>query len=252
MGFALVSDIHGNLEALETVLADIARKGVERTFCLGDVVGYGPDPAACVDRIQEVCEACVLGNHDEALIWGATGFNPLARTAIEWTRRKLRPWGPFAVIAQRRWRFIEGLPPRIDRPEGLLVHGSPRDPTSEYILERDLYYGDPDRFRELFGFFETLCFVGHSHVPGIFTDSFQYLAARGDGATFRHETGKWIVNVGSVGQPRDRDPRACYVEVDGERIIYHRLAYDIHAVQEKIFASRGLDPRLAERLAEGI
>lgn len=251
---AFISDIHSNLEALQAVLADIDRRGISSIFCLGDVVGYGPDPAACVDIVRQRCRVTILGNHDEALAQGNwLGFNLVARSAMEWTRKRLRPRF-YRPGSRSRWKFLADLP-RSFEWEGLyLVHGSPRDPVSEYVLPRHADFPMPGMFEEIFGKFATVCLVGHTHHAGVFLPTPRFLPPSEVAEGFSYENGqKLLINVGSVGQPRDRDPRACYVSMDENGVFrYHRVEYPIEETQRKIRSIRRLDDRLADRLAEGI
>jgi len=251
---AFISDIHGNLAALQAVLTDIERRGITQIFCLGDVVGYGPDPAACVDLVRSRCRATIVGNHDEALVVGNwLSFNQVARSAMEWTRKQLRP-RIYRPGSRARWKFLAGLP-RSFEWEGLyLVHGSPRDPVSEYILPRHADFPMPGMFEEIFGGFESVCLVGHTHHAGVFLQTPRFVPPSELAEGFEYEEGrKLLINVGSVGQPRDRDPRACYVSRDQTaRFHYHRVEYPIEETQRKIRATRQLDDRLADRLAEGV
>lgn len=244
MRYAVFSDVHGNLEALETILADAARHRPEAYVCLGDVVGYGPDPNECVARVRALGGDVIAGNHDRAAVGSADLelFSPLARTAIEWTMR---------VLSDETRSFLVSLPLRLETPAFLAVHGSPRDPVDEYILDlptalavfNDSHFG--------------LCLVGHSHVPGAFV-------LRGDGKVGTRSLtpgdavrlvrgSRYIVNVGSVGQPRDGDPRASYLLLDaGSRTVtLRRIRYSITATQEKMIA-RGLPALLARRLSAGL
>lgn len=252
---AIISDIHGNLEALEKVLADIKSKGADEIICLGDLIGYGPDPASCVDFARE-WKIVLRGNHDEAVVNEAYGFNPVAREAIEWTRSQLRP-GLFSSGAKkRRWDFLRNLPPMHQEDSFVLVHGSPRDPTMEYILRadtEDLLGEVPAKIRDIFSRFPKVCFVGHTHDPGIITEDSKFISPREmEGSQFSLTEGaKYVVNVGSVGQPRDGDNRACYVTFDGKVIAYHRVPYDFEATKRKILAVPPLDPRIGERLGYG-
>lgn len=249
---AILSDIHGNLEALAAVLSDLEHRGVGEIVCLGDIVGYGPDPVACVDEIRQRASVTICGNHDEALLRGALGFNQVARRAIEWTRRQLRPTllRPRSLV---RWRFLANLPLSAQRFGWLLVHGSPRDPTSEYVLPRHVAWPPPGMFEEIFAAFPTICFVGHTHVAGIFTDVSEprFTPQSEIDGPFEFEGSKMLINVGSVGQPRDRDWRACYLIVDEGRMEYHRVEYSVERTQRKIRAVGDLDDSLAERLATG-
>lgn len=249
MTLALISDVHANLAALETVLARIDQLGVERIGCLGDVVGYGAEPVACVRLVMERCGFCIRGNHDWALFHDMRDFNPLARDALLFTRRKLS--GGWLGGRRKPLRsFLAQLPERREEEERLFVHGSPRDPVMEYVLKSDGFL-EPEKIREnlaLTG--ERLCFLGHTHWPGIHGPDGRFVTADDEHHSFALGGGPHLVNVGSVGQPRDGDPRACFVVVDGRQVEYHRLEYDIQRTQARIQAA-GLHPALAERLAKG-
>jgi predicted phosphodiesterase len=134
MVFAAISDVHANLEALEQVFADIDRQGIKDVFCLGDIVGYGPTPLACVDKIFERCRVIVRGNHDEALLSGAYGFHGRAREAIDWTREQLKPGFFSGINVRTRWERMTQLPLIHQEGDFTFVHGSPRDPTTEYVI----------------------------------------------------------------------------------------------------------------------
>jgi diadenosine tetraphosphatase ApaH/serine/threonine PP2A family protein phosphatase len=248
---AFISDIHANLEALTAVLEDIDRHGYEEIYCLGDVVGYGPDPVACTDIVRRRARATIMGNHDEALVKGAWGFNQVARSAMEWTKKQLRP-SLFRPGSRERWRFLADLPLRYEWQGFLLVHGSPREPTSEYILPRDAEWSPPGMFQELFSGFESVCLVGHTHVAGVFEEGPRFTPQSQLDETFRQKGGKMIVNVGSVGQPRDHDWRACYLSVEDGVFRFHRVEYPVAATREKIRGIADLDNRLGDRLDEGV
>lgn len=222
--------------------------GVERVQCLGDVVGYGPDPEPCIDLVMERCEFCLMGNHD----WGMTGelldFNPMARDSLLWHRKRLKP-GLLSPGKKRRWSFLVELPHRIERDGVLYVHASPRDPIKEYVLKSDGFL-DPEKMEDLFSRVESACFVGHTHWPGMHTEDFRFHQATADCTDFELPAGKCIVNVGSVGQPRDGDPRACFAILDGTSLHYERVAYPLAETQRRIVSS-GLSPYLAERLERG-
>ena len=247
---ALISDIHSNLEALTAVLEHIRTTGYEEIYCLGDVVGYGPDPVRCTDLVRKHCKATLMGNHDEAIFKGAWGFHEVARSAIEWTKKQLRP--SFLRPGSRaRWKFLQDRPLKLEWGEWLLVHGSPRDPTSEYILPRDTQWPGAAKFDDLFDAIDTICFVGHTHIPGIFTPEPAFRPEKSIDGVFRPGGEKWIINVGSVGQPRDGDCRACYLGYDGEGFRFHRIDYPFAETQAKIRRVSALDDRLADRLGEG-
>jgi len=247
---AIISDIHGNREALESVLADIDRQGIEEIHCLGDIVGYGPDPVACVDIVRERCKIVICGNHDQAIFKGAWGFRPVASDAIDWTRGVLRPRF-FKPGARRRWEYLGSLP-LIERWEGfLLVHGSPRQPTEEYVMPAHASWPPPGMFEEIFELVEGVCFVGHTHYAGVFVEGPGFTPQGEIRDTFRSEGRKLLINVGSVGQPRDRDPRSCYLTVDEGAFLFRRVEYPVEVTQRKIRSIPALHNRLADRLGAG-
>ncbi len=248
--FAIISDLHSNIEALTAVLARLSREKVDRILCLGDVVGYGPDPERCIDLVVENCELTICGNHDEALMRGAHDFNPVARQVIEYNRRMLKP-GFIAGAAKRaRWRFIENLPVSHREGDALLVHGSPRDPVHEYIMKTDVIF-IPDKIRDVFAHFEGLCFVGHTHFPGVFTEDLRFRDPSQLDYHYEWDGEKAIVNVGSVGQPRDGDPRASCVIVEDGLVRFLRTDYDIAMVQKKIYENPNIPDLCAARLEIG-
>jgi diadenosine tetraphosphatase ApaH/serine/threonine PP2A family protein phosphatase len=208
---ALISDIHGNLEALEVVLDDIKAQGIEEIFCLGDIIGYGPNPRECIDRVMGSCQVTLLGNHDQGAMFDPDGFNIGAERAIFWTREQLENPSD-KVNNEKRWEFL-GMLPRSHRLDPFLfVHGSPRNPLSEYIFPEDIY--NHRKMERLFQLVEKYCFQGHTHVPGVFTEGYQFYAPEEIDNEYTLGEGKVMINVGSVGQPRDGDPRACYVILD--------------------------------------
>jgi len=246
---AIISDIHANLEALEAVLADADAQGASEVLCLGDVVGYGVDAEACVDLVRRRCSMCLCGNHDWAVVHSPLGFNAMARQAINLTRRRLAP-GRFSLAGRRRrWAFVEGLPYTHERNGWLLVHGSPRDPVMEYVFPEDVDI-DPEKMAAIFAKVGHVCFVGHTHLPGVFTEAMSFSTPGELGGRFEIGETKAVVNVGSVGQPRDGDVRACYVQVAEGEVLYRRVDYDVRKTMEKIRASR-IDNLCAERLALG-
>jgi len=241
--YAVLSDVHGNLEALETVLTDVRRGGPAVCLCLGDTVGYGPDPNECAACIRGLAGPAIAGNHDLAAIGAldTSAFSPLARAAIEWTA---------GVVSEDTRRWLVTLPDRIEAPEFLAVHGSPRDPFEEYILDL------PTSLAIFSEHAFSLCLVGHSHVPGTFIlEADGTVSARalpvGERVPLARSS-RYIVNVGSVGQPRDGDPRAAYLLLDTETrtVMLRRLPYPIAATREKMVA-RGLPIQLAQRLSLG-
>ena len=251
-----MSDIHGNLPAAEAVFADIKAKEIKRIVCLGDTEGYGPFPSECIDLVRKNCEVVTCGNHDVAVLTQAFGFHKYARDAIDWTREEIKPNKMSLWQKRGRWDFLRNLPDRYQEGRVLYVHASPRDPVMEYIEESDtvdMGFGPSEKIRDVFTRVEWLCFVGHSHHPGVFTGDFKHMhpSKLEDGKYVAPEDGKTIVNVGSVGQPRDGNSKACYVTLDGDVIRYHRVEYDIQRVIDKIGEIDKLDERLGKRLTVG-
>jgi diadenosine tetraphosphatase ApaH/serine/threonine PP2A family protein phosphatase len=244
--YAILSDIHANLEALRAVLDDASTHGARVVLCLGDTVGYGADPLACIDRLHERAGAMVAGNHE----YGALGrldlewFNPVAREAALWTQSQLDA---------DHGGYLAALPVSTTVEDATLVHASPCHPE-----EWDYLISATDGF-EVFGDFETrLCFVGHSHRPGVWSlgsTGPRYTAASAPSRSrVKIEDGRrYLVNVGSVGQPRDRDPRAAYAiwDRDDRSITIRRVDYDYRTAAQKIIAA-GLPRVLADRLAHGL
>lgn len=237
----VISDIHANLTALEAVLA--AAGDVDTVWCLGDVVGYGPNPNECIARLQELPELiCLQGNHDAAAVGNLPlfSFNKEARASIEWLR---------SVLNEDSLEFLRHRPPRDEQGDYTLVHASPRQPVLEYLL-------DTHTAGENFAFFETpFCLVGHTHIPVIFSrpvsQSITYLDIPKPNNTRTLEP-RAIINPGSVGQPRDRDPRAAFAILDTEtnQWDYHRIPYDVASVQDRM-REAGLPDRHIARLEVG-
>jgi diadenosine tetraphosphatase ApaH/serine/threonine PP2A family protein phosphatase len=240
MKLALLSDVHGNLEALEAVLADVASCEVGAIACLGDFVGYGASPNECVERLVPRIEVAILGNHDAAAIGRMRlgGFHSDAATTARWTAERLTP-------ANREW--LGSLPYTQAWRDHRLAHGTPSEPEEwHYVLSV------ADATYEFGCFRERLGFIGHSHVSGTFeTDGARVSYAR-DGAVRFKAGRRYLVNVGSVGQPRDGDPRAGWMllDEDADAIQHRRVAYDIEAAAARI-RDAGLPQFLAERLKWG-
>lgn len=243
---AIISDIHGNLTALHAVMADIKEQGVDQIVCLGDVVGYGPNPRECLDIIMQV-DHCILGNHDQAALFDPDGFSSGAEKAIFWTRKQIESSDD--PKNAERWQFLCELPRVIREGEVMFVHGSARSPLHEYVFPEDIY--NAKKIERIFGLIPRYCFQGHTHAPGVFTQDFRF--QRPDQLEFHCvlPDGKAMINVGSVGQPRDGDKRACYVIQEGNAIWYRRIVYDIDVTAKKIYAIPDLDNFLGDRLYEG-
>jgi predicted phosphodiesterase len=256
--FAVISDIHSNLEALSVVLEDIEKRGIETIYCLGDVVGYGPNPKECLDLIIDRTKWCVLGNHDYAALYEPTNFNYGAEQASFWTRNVLETEQE-EQHRGRRWVFLgelsmrQKLKAKIGPSMAMMdfVHASPRRPINEYIFPDDVYT-NPVKVRVLFEQVEHICFVGHTHLPGVFLDEPDFYLPEELGNVYPIIDGeKAIINIGSVGQPRDKDNRSGYVCVDENEVHFVRLEYDFETTVEKIRKIEQLDNFQAERLRDG-
>jgi len=243
MLIGLFSDIHANLEALEVVVERLKAEGVEQYLCLGDLVGYGANPNECIEKVKTLPGLIVAGNHDYAAVGKTTldDFNRIAAEAVLWTKSRL---------TQSSLRFLENLELKKTELPFLLVHATPSAPASwNYVYSLD------DASAE-FACFETpVCLIGHSHQPFVAVQSTQDREPELLPATrfMLEDKYRYLINVGSVGQPRDGDPRACLCLYDTEskEFQFLRLVYDIRDAQEKIIRS-GLPPYLANRLARGI
>jgi predicted phosphodiesterase len=245
---AIISDIHSNFEALDAVLADIAHHHVEAIYCLGDMVGYGPDPRECLERVMEF-PVCLLGNHDQAAQFDPTEFNPAAERSAYWTRKQIDAPIRNRDAADRRWEFLAERPLKHQEKDFLFVHGSPRNPLNEYIFPEDIY--NQRKMESIFALVERYCFQGHTHNPGVFTHRMEFYSPEEIEYTYRLDGRKTLVNVGSVGQPRDRDWRACYVLLDGNTVHFRRVEYDVARTVAKIKEIDELDPFLGDRLRDG-
>jgi diadenosine tetraphosphatase ApaH/serine/threonine PP2A family protein phosphatase len=247
MRYLIISDIHSNLAAFEAVLADAG--SFDKVWCLGDVVGYGPDPNECVERLRDLPHVCVVGNHD----WAALGkmdtedFNPDAKKACHWTRKQLSP---------SNLAYLETLPKSLIEEGFTLVHGSPRQPVWEYILYPSIAQANFEHFDTKF------CLVGHTHVPIIYRHHPEnpdricdtVIPSLNDPLVLGEQ--RLIINPGSVGQPRDGNPRASYAILDFDRkrsdltLEYRRVPYPIETTQARM-VGKGLPVRLIMRLASG-
>ncbi|MBI5362197.1 MAG: metallophosphoesterase family protein [Planctomycetes bacterium] len=264
---ALISDLHGNEPALLTAIAHARERGVERYVCLGDVIGYGARPRQALELVMQLCVPgardpgtgaalldglCLLGNHEYALFHSSEDFNPKARAALDWTREELVR-APATKGLPDYFDFLGGLAPMACDEVAMFAHGSPRDPVKEYMLPRDAQ--NPGKLTANFARMErSVCFVGHSHVPAVYYEDGTLFRPRGSEGPY--DLGfaakkRSIVNVGSVGQPRDGDPRLSYVIFDGRCIEFLRLDYDHAAAAAAIRAEPDLPEFLAERLSAG-
>ena len=245
---AIISDIHGNLEALQAVLNDIQQQDVEAIYCLGDVVGYGPNPRECVDLVMP-CKLVLLGNHDQGAMFDPEGFNASAERAIFWTRAQLEAAVDGREAKERRWEFLAERPRSFRENGHLYVHGSARNPLNEYVFPEDIY--NQRKMERIFALVDKYCFQGHTHVPGIFTENLQFHSPEEIDSVYRLDGRKTLCNVGSVGQPRDGDWRGCYILLDDDTIRFRRVEYDVETTIKKIYAIDDLDDFLGDRLREG-
>jgi len=242
MRYGLISDIHANLEALEAVLTALQKEPVDQILCLGDVIGYGPNPNECVKLIQQHTAICLIGNHDEASLGRVDLdlFNYMARQAIEWTT---------AQLSEASTEFLKTLPYTKSYGEFMIVHASPDEPRRwNYILNLE------DAAQGFAAFSEPLCFIGHSHTPWVIplppNGRMQVLH---DYPLAIKDDCRYLINIGSVGQPRDRNPEAAYGILDTapRRYMLKRVPYDVAKTQKKIRATGILPAFLADRLATG-
>ncbi|OAI46403.1 phosphoesterase [Planctomycetaceae bacterium SCGC AG-212-F19] len=245
---AIISDVHGNVEALQAVLEEIAALNITDIYCLGDTVGYGPNPRECIDRIIG-CQLVLMGNHEQGVMFDPTGWGQSAAKAIYWTRGQLEESGEGRQHREKRWEFLAALPRMHTEGDFLYVHGSPRNPINEYIFPEDIY--NLRKLNRIFEMMKRYCFCGHTHLPGIFIEDGRFHEPAEIGYIYHLDQQKTICNVGSVGQPRDGDWRASYVLLVGTTIHFRRVEYDLETTVQKIYAIPDLDKFLGDRLREG-
>lgn len=247
MRVAFISDIHGNLEALASVMLDIRGKRVDKIVCLGDVIGYGVNPNECIAMVEAECAYSIIGNHEAAVfdMLISNDFNDLAKYAIEWTREHL---------SYKSVNFINSLTMVKEDGEFTSTHSTPYEPHLWYYISsiEDAVFN--------FNFFNTkFCLIGHTHVSGIIVmDENDTEVTVLQPVSFNYERdfgrdAKFIINVGSVGQPRDRNPKACYVIIDTDRkhISFERVPYDVVSYQKKMRIA-GMPEFLIQRVADGV
>ncbi|MCB0116423.1 MAG: metallophosphoesterase family protein, partial [Caldilineaceae bacterium] len=240
-------DIHGNLEALTAVLQDIQDQGITSVYCLGDVIGYGPNPRECIDLVMQM-DRCILGNHDQAALFDPEGFSSGAERAIFWTRGQLEAAGNSPENAAR-WKFLCELPRQYHEDETAFVHGSARNPLMEYVFPEDIH--NPGKLQRIFAMIRRHCFQGHTHVPGVFTEAGRFFRPSEIQQRFELTSTKAMINVGSVGQPRDGNPEASYVVLEDNTVLFRRVPYPLEQTIAKVHAIAELDNFLGDRLREG-
>ena len=248
---ALLSDIHGNLEALQAILEDVAEHQVEAVYCLGDTVGYGPNPRECLEIAMQ-WTVVLLGNMDLAATFDPPDLGPSAIAANQsllWSKKELNAAIPDRESVSRRYTFLSERPLVHREGDFLFVHGSPRNPLHEYVFPEDVY--NNRKMERIFASFGQHCFNGHTHIPGIIVEGAGFSSPDELNGQHRFDHRKTIVNVGSVGQPRDGDWRACYVLLDGDAARFRRVEYDIETTVRKIKRLDDLDDFLGDRLGDG-
>ena len=242
MRYAIISDIHGNVEALQAVLADINKRSIDSIICLGDIVGYYPDPEKCVDLVKKEVDYCVAGNHDYAAIGriDTQNFTYYAYAAMEWTKQN---------ISDRAKEYLQSLPLTVTLEKMFFTHSSPSNP-------QDWVYVFPDSEETVFEAFNSLMyslnFIGHTHWPSIMIQEDDRIILHSEHSIEIANSHFYLINVGSVGQPRDFDSRSCYAlyDTDTNEIMLVRVEYDLRITQKKI-REKHLPMFLAERLEKG-
>ncbi|MBD3392646.1 MAG: metallophosphoesterase [Chitinivibrionales bacterium] len=242
MRYAVISDIHGNVEALKAVLDDIGSRSIDATVCAGDIVGYYPDPEQCVELVEEHVRYSVVGNHDYAAIGriDTRNFTFYAYAAMEWTK---------ANLSADAKKYLGSLPLTMEVDELYFTHSSPSNP-------QDFIYVFPDSEEAIFEAFNSLVhrvnFIGHTHWPSIMVQDDERIVLHNDDTVDIKPDYYYLINVGSVGQPRNFDPRSCYAiyDTDKQNVSLVRVSYDYSLTQTKVY-DNNLPAFLAERLPKG-
>ena len=251
MWTAIISDLHANLAAAQAVFADIQRRMIRDVVCLGDMIGYGPNPREVLDSCR-VCRFVLMGNHEEAVMFYGEDFNPKARASLEWTKDQLNSPEFDRTENYDLWNFLGTMQQVVEDGDVMYTHGSPRVPTREYVVPADA--ANIEKMQGIFALIKRVCFIGHSHIPHIYTSDNKHAAPEKlGGAIDLKKLGdrKVLINVGSVGQPRDGDPRLSFVTFDGSVVRFHRLDYDFKTTVEKIYAIPQIPNFLGDRLLVG-
>jgi len=247
---AIVSDIHSNLEALERVIEDAEGQGCEEFICLGDLIGYGPNPRQVMEIAIDRFRFTLLGNHEEGILYLPVGFNWKAEASAWWTKDVLRSKRCSPRDNAMLWTYLQSMPRFKEEADVLYVHASPLDPTKEYVMpEAGLHR---EYMQTLFKRIKRVSFGGHTHLPGVFFPDKPFQMQSSIPPAFPVTGGKFFVNVGSVGQPRDGDTRACYVVFDGKTITYRRVKYNFRKTALRIKRIRRLPNALGTRLSLGL
>jgi predicted phosphodiesterase len=248
---AILADIHANIEALSTTLEFIASKGIRRVICLGDIIGYGPNPRECLKELFR-SEIAIMGNHEEAVMFYGEDFNPKARASLEWTKDQLNSPAYDRTENYDLWNFLGTMQQVVEDGDVMYTHGSPRVPTREYVTPGDAR--NREKMQGIFDLMKRVCFIGHSHIPHIYSSDMRHASPETvNMAIDLRKLGdrKVLINAGSVGQPRDGDVRASYLTFDGDVVRFWRVDYDYKATAEKIYATGQLPKFLGDRLLVG-
>jgi predicted phosphodiesterase len=248
---AILADIHANIEALTTVLDHASSRGITRIVCLGDIIGYGPNPRECLKLLFR-SEVAIMGNHEEAVMFYGEDFNPKAKASLEWTKDEMNSSAYDRTENYDLWNFLGTMQQVVEDGDVMYTHGSPRVPTREYVVPADAR--NQEKMQGIFDLVKRVCFIGHSHIPHIYSSDFRHAAPENvNHAIDLRKLGdrKVLINVGSVGQPRDGDVRTSYATFDGNVVRFWRLDYDYKKTCEKIYAIEALPNFLADRLLVG-
>jgi predicted phosphodiesterase len=247
---AILSDVHSNHEALLAVLEDAELQGVHQFVCLGDLIGYGPNPRQVLRIALDHFRFTLMGNHEEGILYQPVGFNWKAEASAFWTKEQINS-KRYPPQENRRFKdFLEHMPRYVEEGDVLYVHASPLEPTKEYVMPEASY--NPEYMKHLFGRIKRVAFGGHTHLPGIFTTDQPFVPQDKIDGPFPVINGKYFVNVGSVGQPRDGDTRASYVLFDGVYVTFRRVPYDFRKTARKIKRIKQLPNALGARLSLGL
>jgi predicted phosphodiesterase len=248
---AIISDIEGNLEALQAVLEDAARNGADEVYCLGDLIGYCPNPCECIELAMK-WKVVLQGNFDRAVLNDPPSLGPTANSAtrsLVWSRKRIMAPVPDVDAAEKRWAFLTNLPTTHHEGEFLFVHGNPRDAVDEYIFPEDIY--NRRKLTQIFESVDRFCFYGRTHVPGVITEDLEYLSPKDVDNVFPLDDRKVLINAGSVGVSYG-DQRASYVLFDGAAMRFCHVEYDFETTIRKIRDIDDLDDNNGDRPEDGL
>jgi predicted phosphodiesterase len=250
---AIISDIHANAEALEAVLKDIRGNGVHQIICLGDLMGYGPDPERVVDMVQDTCSIVIAGNHDWGVLKRPLPFNEHAAELLRIHQCKMTPRF-FNILGRKRirWKYLEALKSLYQDDGVMYVHGSVRNHVIEYVYPDSSEHFNIDQITAVFKKVNRIMFCGHTHLSCVIRDDFECRYGTDQRPEVQLTPGhKYIINPGSVGQPRDGNPRAGYAIFFGDKIVFRRVIYDVQKTCKKMMEIDGAGRLMASRLWHG-